>query len=211
MLLETNSFQIKEPAYFHRDYKNDLKIDDSKKIDDPINQGLRIAGVALPLIALYKPAASALFVVVGSCRAILNISKIYHAYFEDKGRLKIAEQLLHTYLTIASLSCAFFALPLGMLVTTCHDLAMNYIQLYQAWNEKNPAKARETGLQILKNALYLKLFFTASLSILVASIALQILAILVQIPGEFQQGHYLEVGAGLLMVAMRINQAVASV
>jgi hypothetical protein len=102
--------------------------------------------------------------------------------------------------------CAFFALPLGMLVTTCHDLAMNCIQLHQAWKENDSAKAREVGLQILNNAIYLGLFFTASLEVLVASLAFQVLVGLYQTSDEFRKGKYLEVGAGLLMVAVRMNQ-----
>lgn len=210
MTLVSNSIKVKEPDYFHRDYKNDLKIDDLKKAPKTVNQGLRVAKAALPFIALYKPAGTALSVVMGGCRAISNASQTYQAYSEGKGRLKIAGELLHTTIAVVSVGCAFFALPLGMLVTSCHDLAMNCIQLHQAWHEKDPAKAREmareAGLQILTNAVYLGLFFTASLEVLVASIALQILVGLYQTSGEFQKGNYLEVGAGLLMVAVRMNQ-----
>jgi len=210
MPLILNTIKVKEPEYFYREYKNDLSEEGSKDAGK-IKQGIRIAQAALPFVALYRPVGSALSLIMGGSRTISNASKTFHSFSDGNDRTKIACEMLETTVGIVSLTCTFFALPLGMLVTTCHDLAMNCIHLHQAWKENDSTKAIEAGLHILNNAIYLGLFIIGSQEILVASFALQIIVGIYQTSAEFQKGNYLEAGAGLLMVTVRMRQIAAPV
>ncbi len=53
-LMSETSNKLHTPGLYHRDYKNDTPSHNALN-QDALNQGLRIAQVALPFIALYKP------------------------------------------------------------------------------------------------------------------------------------------------------------
>ncbi len=205
MSLESTLLKVKEPHYFHREYQNDLFRENSEA-NSAINQGVRIVQAALPFLAIYKPAGSVLTVLLGGCRTISNASQAVHSILEGENQIKVGCQILQTAVGIVSLGCVFFAHPLGMLVTTCHDLGINCIQMHQAWIDDNSKNAREAGIQILNNSIYLGLFFSGSSEVLVASLAFQVLLGLYQSTEEFKKGNYLELFAGLLMVGIRANQ-----
>ncbi len=210
MSLKLNSNKVNKIGYFHREYENDVeKRDPNDK--SARTHVLRFAQVALPFVALYKPFGQPLAILMGGTRIISCISKTYSDCSERKNNRELAYKVLQITVAIAALAGTYFAHPMGMVITTCHDLGINVIHLHQAWIENDSSKALEMGLQVLNNSVYLGLMIIGSTEILVASLAIQILTGLHQTSAEFEKGNYLEMGAGILMVALRANQCAHSI
>lgn len=193
-----------EPFIYHRQYENDLCNKDVNE-EGLFNQALRVTQVALPFLSLYKPISQPLTIVLSAARTVSCVSQLIEAIKEGE-RTDIAFALLQTALTVASLACTIFAHPLGMLISTGHDLMLNVVQLIEAIQKEDYKKAIENGVQILNNCLYLALFFTSAPELLIVSTAVQILSGLYQSHEDFNKGNYLEGFAHLLMAGIRSHQ-----
>ena len=198
--------ELRTPEYYYRQYENDFpKLDSEKKLWS--NQSLRVLQSASHFVSLYKPLSQPFILVMGGSRAITCLSKTYNDISKEKCRKEIALDVIQSALAVISLGGIIFAYPLGMLVTTCHDLGVNILALHQAWLEKDSTKASEAGFQLLNNCFYLGLFLTGSTEILVASLAMQILSGAYHSYQEYSQGNYIEAFSSIFMVLIRINQA----
>ncbi len=196
--------KIIEPNYCHREYKNDIK-KTSEEEPSWIQQSKRISKVALPFISLYKPLSRPLSLVTGSFRVITSVSDIISDL--SKGNTKeIPQHLLQTTIAVISLAGTLFLHPLGMLITTGHDLIIELISLAQHLQAGDYEKALVSCANILNNALYLALICGGGIKLSIASLALQILLGLYHSKGEFQNGNYLEGVGHLLMAVIRGGQ-----
>jgi ankyrin repeat protein len=195
---------ISEPAIYHREYENDLpkKEDVQSSI---LGQCLRVTQVALPFISLYKPIGQPLSIVLGSARVISSVAQMVNA-ISSKDSNAIGKTALETAIATTALACSILAHPLGMVVTTAHDMVMNVTQLTQAVQDKDYQKAAEIGLHLANNALYLGCFFAGSLELSIASIGFQIFLGLYNSCDEFKKGNYLEGCGHALMAGIRGKQ-----
>lgn len=195
---------LEQPSFYHRQYENDFG---NKDVHEKgfFNQALRVTQVALPFLSLYKPISQPLTIVLGAARTVSCVSQLIEAIKKGE-RTKIAFAMLQTALTVASLACTIFVHPLGMLISTGHDLMLNIIQLIEAIQKEDYKKALEVGAQILNNCLYLALFFTSAPEILIVSTGVQILLGLYQSHEDFNKGNYLEGIGHLLMAGIRTHQ-----
>ncbi len=210
MASKLNVIDLRKPEYNYHQQENDFSKTDSEK-RHPSNKAIRVVQAALPFVALCKPLGRPFALVMGGSRAITCLSKTYTDILERKGRGEIAPDLLQSTIAVIALGGTLFAHPLGMLVTTCHDIGINIIALHQAWLENDSDKAKEVGLQLLNNCFYIGLFFTGYTELLVASLAMQILSGAFHSYQEYSQRNYIEAVSGALMVIIRMNQAAAPV
>ena len=204
MSIDSSRLSISEPTYFHREYENDLG-KSKPQSKNAFDQCMRVTQVALPFISLYQPLGNLLSLILGTARTISCITKLHNAIVKkEKGDVGFA--LIQTAIAVSSVACTILAHPLGMLITTGHDLVVNANHLIQALQKKDYKTALEVSASILNNTLYLGLFFTGAPEILIASFSVQVLLGLYQSSEEFKRGNYLEGCGHLLMSGIRTQQ-----
>ena len=190
------------PQIYHREYVNDLP----KQINTPVfQQCLRITQIALPFISLYKPLGQPLSIAMGSVRVVTSFAQMASA-IASKDPNAIGKTVLETAIAATALACSILAHPLGMVVTTAHDMITNVTQLIGALQSEDYQKAAEIGLHLMNNALYLGCFVTGSLEWSIASIGCQIFLGLYSSIDAFKNGNYLEGCGHVLMAGIRGKQ-----
>jgi exopolyphosphatase/guanosine-5'-triphosphate,3'-diphosphate pyrophosphatase len=199
-----HELSISKPTYYHREYKNDIT-EPKEECSPWIHQSQRVAKVALPFVSLYQPLSRPLSLALGSLRSYSSITELMSEI--SKGNTKdIPYHLLQTTIAVLSLAGTLFAHPLGMMLTTGHDLVVELISLHAHCQAGDYAKALESSANILNNSLYLALFLHGGLELTIASFAMQILLGLYHSRNEFKNGNYLEGTGHLLMALIRSHQ-----
>lgn len=201
---------ISEPPYFHRQYENDIpkKEKAQKKEEGGIyDQCVRVGLVALPIISLYRPFSKSLSLFSDCSRTITSLLGLIQNLSEQniKGSAKASLDLL---LAISSLAATIFLHPLGMCITTAHDICISLYKIYLAINEGNKEEVIKQLLQITTNSLYLALMVYGSLEMQIASLALQVIWEGFNSLDELKNKNYLEFASHLLMAAIRMNQMI---
>lgn len=194
-----NSFSLREPLYYHQEYKNNI---DNKNKSNLVS---RIAQTSLQFAVLYKPLNYPISLVMGSLRVVTNSSNLL-ASLNGGNRTEKFYSLLHTVVSVISVASTVFAHPAGMLITTGQDLILEIAQLINNIRNKRHKKAFENCLNLVNNGLYLALFFSGGIEIMIASLSLQILLGLHKSYHEFNKGNFIEGTGQLLMSIIRGNQ-----
>jgi len=205
MITNIDNKKFPTPYIFYRDYANDFP--KQATVNRTIlDQSLRVAQVALPFITLYKPLSQPLAVGLGATRAILSIAQMVDAM--DAGDIsRTAKRAFEVAIASTALACSILVHPLGMLVTTAHDMILNITQLAKAISEQNYKAAGEIGLHLTNSALYLGCICTGSLELSLSLIGMQAFSGLYSACKEFRDGNYLEGCGHALMAWIRGNQA----
>ena len=204
MSSNSNIGHIAIPAVYHREYENDFPTKEAA--DHPFfSQCLRLSQIALPFISCYRPLGKPLSILLGASRTVSSLPQLIEAFASQRTE-EVGKALLKTAIVTTALACSIFAHPLGMVVTTAHDMIQNISEMLDALKAKNYKKAAEMGLHLLNNALYLGCFFAGSLELSIASIGCQIFLGLYNSCDEFKKGRYLESAGHLLMVGIRGHQ-----
>ncbi len=204
MIQNLQTKAISTPSVYHREYENDLP-KPNEVTDNTLSQFLRVTQVALPFISLYKPLGQPLSIVLGSTRVISTVAQMIEA-ISSKDANAIGKKVLEVAIASTALACSILAHPLGMIVTTAHDMVINVSQLIQAFYDQDYKKAAEVGLHLLNNALYLGSFAFGSLQWSIASIGMQVFIGFYHSCDEFKKGNYLEGCGHLLMAGIRGKQ-----
>ena len=105
-LLSLNQQDV--PNYY-REFDHDLTVIKPEELS-----ATRLVLIVLPYVSLYKPASFLLSAGMGSCRAVTNISR----YWAGEG------SFLETAVSVAALVSTILAHPLGLLVSTVHDIGI---------------------------------------------------------------------------------------
>lgn len=208
MALKINNLKITEPDYFHREYKNDLPQAETENYY--LKQGKRMTTVALPFLALYRPLGFPLSLTLGGLRSFSSISQLI-TDVQNGGIHAGSYAFLQVVFSIIALCGTVFAHPLGMLMTTVHDCALDCFSLGTHLFAGEFQSALGNSANLINNTLYLALFLHGSLEIAIASLAMQILIGLSQSAAEFRKGNYLEAGGHLLMGGIRGHQLIGQV
>jgi len=122
---------------------------------------------------------------------------------------KIAKAFLDTALAVSSIAGTILLHPLGMLVTTGHDLSLNSYRILQAIVEGNNDKLVQETLKMANNIFYLMTMIHGSLEYQVLSFACQAILGSYYSLKEFKDGNYLEFAGHVLMTAIRVKQTTA--
>ncbi len=198
--------EIKSPYYVHREFANDLgRITQENEHSWMMNTSKRVALVALPFASLYKPYSFPLSVATGGLRIFHSLTEL-HARIGQNNFKGISYEFLQTTLSIISVAGTIFAHPLGMLITTGHDLFAEAVHLIQCVQSREYEKAMESSIKIVNHILYGSLFLYGGLELTIASLAIQTLLCAYLSQKEFRQGHQLEATAHILMAIIRIQQ-----
>ncbi len=200
---QLQSVGLNTPPFYHRQYENDIaKPEEPKTL---LDQCKRVGLVALPFISLCKPLGKPISLIADGLRSLSSLSSLVQGVQAgDSGQ--IASGVIHTAVSVASIAGTIFAHPLGMLITTGHDILLNASHLVQALTEKDYKKAAEMGAQMIASSLYLAMFFSGSLPLSILASSAQILLGVYRSADDFKKGNYLEAGGHLLMSAIRTNQ-----
>ncbi|MDR3623888.1 MAG: hypothetical protein P4L16_01970 [Chlamydiales bacterium] len=191
---------IKEPNYFYRDFEHDLP----KKIDNSyVSYITRITQVALPFISLYGHAGKVLGVGSSALRAITATNDLYF-----NPSLKGLANLSFSVVAIAG---SVFLHPVGIVITSLHDLGLNFYGIYQAVQTRDILEITKQTTQVANNTLYLFTTVFASIELQIASLTVQVIVSGVSSISEFKKGNWLEGFATLAMGAIRIHQTVGQV
>ena len=180
---------IRKPEYFHRDFENDLPSPDKVSIF------VRIAGVALPFLALYQPLGKVISISANLSRVWANV----------QGGDSITLSVLKKAIPIISIAGTIFLHPIGMVITNVQDIGLNLYHIGHGIKEKEYYEVAKKTLQLTNNVFYLMTMFSFSLPLQIASLSIQIIVGSVSSIDEFRKGNILEGSAGLLMVAFRVN------
>lgn len=183
---------IKSPDYYNRQFKNDIP---PKLTPQPT---LTVATTALSILCLYKPLTRPISLCADSCRALSNLHDL------SKDFKCIA--LLKTAASVIALACTILSLPLGLLITTCQDIFITGGEILKSFKEENRKEACEKIAQLMSSVLYLGLFFTGSLLLLVVSLSIQLLLTCYHSADELKKGHYIESGCHALMTCVKAYQ-----
>lgn len=194
---------VKEPIYFHREYENDFP-KKATNVEDS-SQALRVAKVALPFIALYRPLGTTLACGLGAARTIATLRECFAA--EDFQKLSWA--LFNTSLAIASVAGTILLHPLGMLITTLNDIGVNIHDIYRAISRGEMYEAGKTAMRIANNTFYLSMMLIGSIELQLASLTLQVLIEGSSSYEEFNKGNILEMIGHIGMSMVRMNQSYA--
>lgn len=197
-----------EPVYYHREYANDV----SNKTAECswLEGGKRVALVALPFFSLYKPLSFPISLGMGALRTWTCATQLYEC-IQSGNTESIPYALLQTFIAVVALAGTIFAHPLGMLITTGHDIIVEVAHLIEHLNNGEYQKAMESCLSIMNNALYFAMFLDGGLELAIASLAMQILLGLYHSISEFKNGNNLEGVGHLLMAMVRSNQLAGQV
>ena len=156
---------ISEPLYTHREYSNDV----GSKADFCQRAGLAI----LPLLSMHQGLSFHISVGMGGLRAWTTLNKLS----ASGTTAEISHQALQSAIAVAALAGTLFKHPVGMLISTCHDLLIEIFHLIDHLNKGDDhKKILESFASLINNALYLALFFHGTLELTIASLALQMIS-----------------------------------
>jgi hypothetical protein len=200
MTIETNAINISEPEYYYREFANDIpqESEDNSWWD----QGKRLVTVGMPFVSLCPHFSFPISIAMGGMRAGTNISRLV-CCIEKANFQEVAWELLQTVIAVISLAGTIFAHPLGMLITTGHDLLIEIFTLIHHLHQAEYELALGSCLIILNNACYFAFMLDGGLKLMILSLAMQVILTLHRSQSEFRKGNFLEGGAHLLMTCIR--------
>ena len=189
-------------SLYHREYENDLKPSGTFGQSFSWNQGCRVARVALPYITLYPPLSKPISILLGAIRSIHSLADVVVAFKAGDSRA-ISHAVLESAIAVISVAGSIFAHPVGMIITTGHDITIAIAKLISAIQQGNHSAMTEALVQILNNSVYLALLCTGSIELLIASTVLQAAHAAYQSRIQFKEGMYLEAVGNLGMALVR--------
>lgn len=119
--------------------------------------------------------------------------------------------VVQTTISAVAVAGTIFAHPVGMLVSTTHDLFIEVCQLIHHLQNNNPKEALNSCLSLFNNALYLSLFMYGGLELSILSLVGQILLGLYHARNEYQSGHWLEAAGHMGMALVRAKELLPQV
>ena len=196
MAVKTN-LEINTPEYYYRQFNNDIPTTNKSDACHPLQ---RVTLVALPFLSLYAPLARPIALCSDSCRVIFNLKDLFVGQKDYK---TFSIDLIKTAASTTALFCSLMFLPMGLLITTCQDIFINLGGINTLLNRGETKAAYEKIAQMTVSLLYLGLFFSGSLELLVVSLFLQVLWTGYNSMDELEKNNYLEAFGHLLMTFVR--------
>lgn len=202
MISEKNSFV--SFSYYHRGYRNDTIQSDSSR--DWLCQAERAAFAALPFVTLNKSMSFPVSLGLGTLRTWTTATQFVESYSRGGGTKEAGYHFLQTAIAVASLAGTIFAHPLGMLMTTLHDLTIESCHLIDHLQAGKREKALESCITLLNHGLYLATMCSGAPEFLIVSLAFQVLSSVYQSQSEFREGRWIEASSHMLMAFARGKQ-----
>lgn len=194
--------RINQPAFYHREYENDVK--GIKPKGSILENTQRLALIALPFISLYKPFGSAISMGMNTVRSFSCVAQTKEAATKGQNK-EIAFAVLQSCVAVAAVAGTIFGSFYGMMITTGHDVLINIHEIFQRLNCGENEQALESFLHLVGNSLYLTMLLHGSLEIVVLSLAAQVLIELYKSQAafkKFKNGNALDILEGVAGLAM---------
>lgn len=186
-----------EKIPYYRDFGNDFP-KETKEERTTSDRVIRITQAALPIFSMHRPFQVIVAFAGNSLRTITSILESIEA---------------PTFITVAKTVTAVvaflltFTVPvLGIMATTAEDIAIYLGSLYEAAQTEDYKKALESCAQMIIGVLYLALFFSPGIELLVIGLSVQILMGFYRGVEEFKKGYFIEGSAHFLLAALRMQQ-----
>lgn len=199
---------INPPEYYHKDYKNDLpnsmvlkeKITKTKNI----NLCKRIFLIALPFLSLNKSFGKIISLTTNSLRSFSCILDLKENFTNSKSSIyETSKSLFNSAIAITAFSSTILFNPLGMVVTTGHDI---FIDASNALYSKTSRELIDNISHLANNIFYMGMLISGSLEAVVITFTAQVLFSLYKSIKEYKEGNNLEAIANLAMSTIRVNQ-----
>lgn len=192
-----------DSGFYLRNFEHDF----SKLCQGPILETTkRTALIALPFIALYKPAGGVISAAAGGARVVTCLSQTI-ASIHDKQALAAAGQLVHTAVAVSAFASSLLNFQLGLLISTVSDAGCSLHAATLSLQQGDYEKALQEILQSASAMLHLAIMFSGSMELALASLLLQGAIALYQSAGELKQGRYPEFAAKFVMGIVKFHQA----
>lgn len=182
---------------YYRDFGNDFpkETDENRSTSDRL---MRIVQAVLPIFSMHQPFGAVVAFTGNSLRSITSFLES----IETPTFVTIAK----TVTAVSALLLTFAAPVLSMIVTTAEDIATYMGYLYLAVEGEDYKKAFESCMQMVIGILYLTLFFSPGIELIVVGLIAQILMGCYRGAEEFKKGYYIEGCAHFLLAALRLQQ-----
>lgn len=202
------STMIEEPYYYHRNYKNDLnkiKEENNPSLNKRIFLlGKRVILAAFPFLSFSRALRYPFSIAMDSCRTYKCYSDLVKAKDAKNNEKRYA--LVHTIIAVAALAATFFASPIGLVITTCHDIIITGSETIACLQQKDWQNGLVAIANVANSALYLLVLFTCSIEVIVLSFGAQVLLGFYNAGKDLKNGNNIEGLSEILMTAFRINQ-----
>jgi hypothetical protein len=194
-----SSFFLELPFYFHRDYENDIE-DNCPKENPSLLK--RVYIVALPILSTYYFNAFRYYQTVTSC---FNYGRLVSILAFDKSST-FPLWLIKMALATAAVAATAFSHPLGIVISTGHDLLINAKNILESYHVGNYQVLLENLAHVANNSIYLSMIFVSSLELVVISLSAQVLLTFYHGVKEIKNGNILEGIGHLIMTIIRVEQ-----
>lgn len=198
---------ISHITYDAGDYLRNFEYDFPKICKGPVLEtAKRSALIALPFIALYKPAGGVISIAMGGTRVITSLSQTIVS-LQDKQALAAAGHLAHTALAVSAFAGSLLNFQLGLVISAVSDTGCSLHAATLALQQGEYDKAAQEILQSASSMLHLAIMFSGSMELTLASLFLQGAITLYQSVSELKQGRYPEFAAKFAMGMIKFHQA----
>lgn len=197
-----NNCHLTSPEYFYREYSNDIP----KDVEES-NQVIRLMQSALPFVGLYDPFGKFLAGSLGT----LRFATSFRDCLNSENHQELSSSAFNSVIAIASIAGTVFLHPVGMMITTLHDMGICCYHLYDAARSKDHIETAKQLLHLSNHGLYFVMMLYGSLEWQVASLAMQVIVEGASSAHEFAKGRWLEGTSHMLMTGIRGKQLHAKV
>lgn len=192
-----------DPGFYLRNFEYDFpKLSRGQALE----AAKRSALIALPIIALYRPAGGIISITMGGTRIATCLSQAIVS-IHDKQALAAAGHLIHTAIAVSAFAGSLFNFQLGLLVSTVSDAgcSLNAARILLQRGEYD--KAAQEILQSASSMLHLAIMFSGSMELALVSLLLQAATSLYQSVRELEQGRYPEFAVKFALGMIKFGQA----
>lgn len=199
-----------ESIFFHRDYENDLPKPEHLQthlIFSNFNyeKVCSIYSAALPLLCFWKPVNHLLTVTSNGLRG-LSCSAALIQSIQKGDKAEISLSLFNLAMSISAIAGMVFFNPLGMVITTCHDISLNSYHIYRAFDEKDSKKFDKQATQLANNCLQLLTIVYGGITLQIGSRVMRIVLTGYLATEDYKEGNHIEFGLRAATVAINIHQ-----
>ena len=168
---QRTSASASEIPYFYLQTKD---LEKTKELSKECELFKRVAVASIPFLCLYKPIGRTLTIAFDSTRAVICFVDLAALLSEaEKDTKKIAFALFRITISAAAIAGTVFKHPLGIAITTIHDILVNVKEIQEAINEKDTQKALENLFHLVNSSLYLTILLKGSSELIILSFLFQ--------------------------------------
>jgi hypothetical protein len=193
------------PVTHQRDFRRDFP--SGTLTPTWLDQGKRVLAATTPLLAFHRPLRGPISGILGTARAVMQISELREA-IKERDVAKGAQALFHATLSAAAVATAFFNPALSMVLTTVSDMIEHIKQAALNFQARDFKAIAETMLRITVDILFLATILYGAIELTVALMLLQIILDSHDTIGHFKENRWFEGVCQAMCSLLRVKQLV---